>query len=48
MSKRSYTRHGFTLFSQPQLEQLLHDSGLAQISCERLGDFVLTTGHKPS
>lgn len=46
MDKRSFTAHGFTKFSQEQLCRLLERAGFADVTVERDGPRVFTTGVK--
>lgn len=44
MDKRSFTAHGFTKFTEDELRQLLETAGFADVTVERDGPRVFTTG----
>jgi arsenite methyltransferase len=52
MGRRSYARHGFRIFRDNELEDLLRSAGFSGVAVERegtrvFGSFVFAEGHKP-
>jgi hypothetical protein len=43
MRKRSFTRHGFALFDEADLRDLVEEAGFFAVTVEVLGDSIFTT-----
>jgi arsenite methyltransferase len=47
MEKRAWTRHGFRIFEDSELEKLLRDAGFEEVAVERDGVRVFSSGRAP-